>query len=311
VTDLSQYNQARRQGYVPPAQATQAGLIPAAYQIGQNIVQNYGGRIQEYLNKLFAGYGTTPRQFVTDLGTSLLAPSRTIPGQPPWQPEGIGENIAYGLQNLPGAAYRTGRGLYRNALGLTDESPEEAYNRELGRMERQVSSQLVSDEGTQPVASGPGFHFIRYLMEDGSSRLYRYYWDDKTQHQDLSKQHASHIGQSLRRGERPQVIFESDMEILGLSAENMREMGYYFDEEAGHWVPGLIQEDAPQVAGAALPYGGIGYGTRQRGGGRRGGGGGGGSFSYPQSFVGREQRGLSPQQQRNHAARFGAVTWRI
>ena len=32
---------------------------------------------------------------------------------------------------------------------------------------------------------------------------------------------------------------------------------------------------------------------------------------YQQSFVGREQRGMTPEQTRNMAARFGAVNWRI
>lgn len=166
--------------------------------------------------------------------------------------------------------------------------------------------------GDQVVAVGEGGPiWYRMSMADGSDRLYGYSTDETKTAKDYEVQRASHVGQSLRGGQRPQIILESDRENLGLSAEDMQTMGYYWDEEKGHWVAGLVVEESPQTYGAAAPYGGYGYPSRRG----RGGGGysypRGGSYSYPQSLVGREQRGIRPEADRNRPARFGAVTWRI
>jgi hypothetical protein len=141
--------------------------------------------------------------------------------------------------------------------------------------------------------------------------MYSYKWSEESTPEELMEQRASHVGQSLRRGERPQIILESDRENLNLTPEEMANMGYYWDAEKGHWIYGELLADAPQSYGAVAPYGYGGSGYPQYG--SRGGGGGyvGGDYTYPQSFVGREQRGATPQINQNRAARFGAVTWRI
>ena len=123
---------------------------------------------------------------------------------------------------------------------------------------------------------------------------------------------------------------------MGLTEEQMGNLGYVFDEENQQWILGGVIEE-PQTYGAAAPYsygypsygypsygypqytypeGGEGYTYPQSFVGREGG-----PYPqsfvdregapYPQRFVGREQRGMTPEQAQNRAARFGAVTWRI
>ncbi len=173
-----------------------------------------------------------------------------------------------------------------------------------------------------------GTQWVRYMMSDGNTRMFNWSWDEETTQEELLEQRASHVGQSLRASDRPQIILESDREILNLSVEDMQNMGYFWDEDKGHWVFGEVIEQ-PQTYGTSLPGWGYNYPPR-RGGGR----GGGGSYSYPsylpreqgpypqsflgrqqgpfpQSFVGREQPGGIPQQAQTRAARFGAITWRI
>lgn len=118
----------------------------------------------------------------------------------------------------------------------------------------------------------------------------------------------------------PLFVSKKEQYYLGLTDEQMAEQGYVFDEESGQWILGEAIE-TPQVYGTAAPYsyGYPSYGYPQY----IYPEGGGGGYTYPQSFVGREggpypqsfvqpeRRGVTPEQARNRAARFGAVTWRI
>jgi hypothetical protein len=128
---------------------------------------------------------------------------------------------------------------------------------------------------------------------------------------DIEVQFAENTLTIMEGGARPKFLSRREQLLIGFSDEQMQEMGYVFDEENKQWILGEIIE-GPQNYGAAAPYGygyspryGRGYGG---GGGRYGGGGG---YTYPQSFVERQRRGLVPEQARNRPARFGAVTWRI
>jgi hypothetical protein len=146
-------------------------------------------------------------------------------------------------------------------------------------------------------------------------------WDEATL-ENLEKQRARHVAMSLMRGDYPQVILESDRIHMGFSTSDMEGQGYVWDAEKEHWIYAGVTE-GPEVAGATKTYGGggggyAGYPRTGGGGGGYGypvfGAGGGVEINFPegtQSFVRRGQRGVTPQQRRNQAARFGAVSWRI
>jgi hypothetical protein len=134
---------------------------------------------------------------------------------------------------------------------------------------------------------------------------------DPDMQKDIDRQKASNDSQAIGNGLWPTFISKSSQNYNKWSDAQMEEAGYWFDEENQQWVYGGPLDD-PQTLGAAAPYGYGGSGYPYYGG--RGGGGGGyvgGDYTYPQSFVGREQRGATPQANQNRAARFGAVTWRI
>jgi hypothetical protein len=168
------------------------------------------------------------------------------------------------------------------------------------------------------------------LMGEGrEDRMFAYVWDENTPQEELLKQRAGHVADSLNRGDFPQIILESDRRLMKLSEEKMLEIGYVWDEDKQHWVFGGAIEEPQTYGTSSLP--GWGYNYPSYGGGGRGGGGG---YSYPsylpreqgqypqsfldreqgafpQRFVDRSQPGGIPQQAQTRAARFGAITWRI
>ena len=163
-----------------------------------------------------------------------------------------------------------------------------------------------------------GVQWYRMLMGEGrEDRMFAYVWDEETPQEELLKQRAGHVADSLNRDDYPQIILESDRRLMKMSNEDMQELGYVWDEDKEHWIYGGAIEEPQTFGAASLP--GWGYNYPRRGG---GGGRGGGSYSYPsylprkqepfpQSFVGREQPGGIPGLAQIRAARFGAITWRI
>jgi len=119
------------------------------------------------------------------------------------------------------------------------------------------------------------------------------------------------IYQSFQRNEPPTVMLRSDQQEFGLTDDDMRSIGYVWDERNGHWEYGVPIEP-PEVTGTAAPYGGYPSGYRpyyRRGYGGGGGGGGGYSGVYP--YPEQQQRGQAPQREFRDPARFGLVSWRI
>ncbi len=229
----------------------------------------------------------------------------------PWyapQPGGFQER-AYNFaldptqENLQGAIQAAGAGL--QGLGRRIGIPDSSAN---------AASQAIE---AQAQGEERGVQWYRMLMGEGrEDRMFAYVWDEKTSEEELLKQRAGHVADSLNRDDYPQIILESDRELMKLSEQDMLDLGYEWDEDKGHWIWGGIIEEPQTYGAASLPGWGYNY---PRGG---GGGGGGGSYSYPsylpreqaafpQSFVGREQPGGIPQQAQTRAARFGAITWRI
>jgi hypothetical protein len=165
-----------------------------------------------------------------------------------------------------------------------------------------------------------GWGTVRYILADGT--VSKSYAASGLTAKDMADSRKEHLEMMLLRGEFPQIIWDDSRRSLGISDEQLKERGYFWNEEKGYWEFGEPLPDAPQTYGAGRGYGGYyNYPSRgyRGGGGRRGGGG---SYSYPsylpreqepfpRSFVGKEQRGQVPQADRRRAARFGAVTWRI
>ena len=168
-----------------------------------------------------------------------------------------------------------------------------------------------------PTVGGEAQGYILGNFRDAEGNLIEL---DEDMKRDIERQKARNKSQLLNLGERPLFISNAEREYMGLSEDQMRAIGYEWDEESQQWIHSGVIED-PQTYGAAAPYGGDGY----PGGGYgtpRGGGGGGGAWSYPsylprenqpypQSFVRQGARGMTPEQARNSAARFGAINWRI
>ena len=118
------------------------------------------------------------------------------------------------------------------------------------------------------------------------------------------------IYQSFQRNEPPTVMLRSDQQEFGLTDDDMRSIGYVWDERNGHWEYGVPIE-SPEVTGAAAPYGGSGYRPYYRRGYGGGGGGGGGGYSGVYPYPEQQQRGQAPQREFRDPARFGLVSWRI
>jgi hypothetical protein len=149
---------------------------------------------------------------------------------------------------------------------------------------------------------------------------------DEAAKRNVERQKAEDKKRLIERRVRPMFISDYERNYLRISKEDMQSMGYAWDEESQQWILGEGTAESPQVYGAGAPRGYAGgYYPRSYGGGGGGGGypvggygdpmaGGGIEINFPegrQSFVQRGQRGVSPQQRRNQAARFGAVSWRI
>jgi len=228
---------------------------------------------------------------------------------------GLGEGEPSGWMGMPpeqaraealatGGATAPFTGLYQQRYGIPVVGGE-------------VQGYILDPYGKFRDAEG---NLITYTDESGRERPF----DPATQ-KNVDRQKARNIRQLLDLGIRPQRISDQERLYLQLSEEEMKGIGYVWDEEQQNWIAGEILEEAPQSYGAAAPYpgyGGYGYGYQPRYGGGGGGygypvyggGGGGVEINFPEggrSFVEQQRRGQTPQQRRNQAARFGAVTWRI
>ena len=305
----------------PIPQGQGPGLIPGALRVAEAIAPAFAPSIQKYLDRLFERYGTTPRQFGRDFVGSLLAPSRrTEPGQPPWQPQGLGEFAAHGLQSLPAAAV----GALSGPVGQRQPSQPIVDITGAGR------AQLLAQGTTQEVDPSTGVIWYRMTLADGTdSKMLSFGMSTEDVGPDgqltdeaidkYERQRADHVGTSWMRGEIPRIVLESDRLILGMSVERMEEIGYFWNEDKNLWEYGQ-QIEGPQVLGAAMPYGGWGYGGYGRGrGGRRapsyaypsGGGGTYKPYQPYQNLVRPDAQGRAPRQIQNRPGRFGMITWRI
>ena len=117
------------------------------------------------------------------------------------------------------------------------------------------------------------------------------------------------IYESFQRNEPPTVILRNDQNELGLTDDDLRSIGYVWDERNGHWEYGVPIEP-PEVTGAAAPYGGSGYRPYYRRG-YGGGGGGGGGYSGVYPYPEQQQRGQAPQREFRDLNGFGLVRWVI
>lgn len=306
---------------VPPGVGQGAGIIPGTFGgqqadiFTQSVFPVISDRIQGYLDRLYNRFAPTFRGALTRGAENLAStpPFYTPPGYEGPQP---------GSFNLPATALRG----VASRVGVTGPGQRQPSQPIValtgaGRGVTPDSSENAAAQAIEARAQGQerGVQWYRMLMGEGrEDRMFAYVWDENTPQEELLKQRAGHVADSLNRGDFPQIILESDRELMKLSAEDLQGIGYVWDDEKQHWVFGGVI-DEPQTYGAgSLP--GWGYNYPRRGGG--GGRGGGGSYSYPsylpreqepfpQSFVGREQPGGIPQQAQTRAARFGAITWRI
>ncbi len=134
---------------------------------------------------------------------------------------------------------------------------------------------------------------------------------------------SSIIEYYLDNGLLPLIFFREDIARLGITEAELIAAGYVKDQ-FGDWVRGeMTPAEAEMVAEEG--GGGGGYYPRRGGGGgggqaRAGGGGGGYPYPvypssrgapYPQSFVQRGQRGISPTGRNVRPARMGMINWRI
>jgi len=316
-----------RAGGVPPiVQPQQPGrqaIIPAALQVAE--------RVAPFLQRLF-------RRDV--LFNQEVPPTERRPGEPTagarFAPVYSQEQVRKGFQGLGETLAELRTREFRGARGtefaegfpkgsIEAPGPATIFGGAQGR-ETFTAGEIVAQQAEAALSQGKnGTQWVRYLMSDGNTRMFNWSWNEETTQEELLEQRASHVGQSLRASDRPQIILESDRKLLDLSTDEMQNMGYYWDEDKGHWVFGEIIEQ-PQTYGTSLPGWGGTYNYPR--------GGGGGAWSYPsylpreqaapyqsfvgresgtpyQSFVGREQQGRIPQQAQTRAARFGAITWRI
>ena len=198
----------------PPQPGVGSGLIPGAFRVAQQVAPHLQGeRIQGFADRLFDRFGTTPRQFGRDFTTSLFAPERTLePGQPPRQPQGLGDIISTGLQSLPGA------------ILAPRPTPSREDNPELRILDRVNEVRQQSLEAGDPSAlpnggwSMPvrltivndefGAEFSRRVFEDGTPET-----------------HARNVAFLWAQGQQPTIITEQDQILNGWSDLYLEERG--------------------------------------------------------------------------------------
>ena len=312
--DLSQYNEARRIGYVPqPAQASRQGLIPGALRVAQNILPGtpIDSAIQGYMDRLYRNIAPRARSI-------LNQGARNLENTPPfYTPPGYEDRSRAGTINPPALALR---GLANRVGPRADLSQ---YNVARGGLGQTNAAKSMIPGGEQEVDPETGVIWYRMKLNDGTDSHMMNYGvstadadaNGQLTEEAIDKyesQRADHVGLSITRGEWPQIILESDQIKLGYSDDWMLERGYYWNEDKGYWEHGQPIGDAPQTSGAAMPYSGYGYGTS----GTRYSypKGGGGTYSPYQGYADYTepgQRGFKPQQIQNRPGRFGMITWRI
>ena len=176
--------------------------------------------------------------------------------------------------------------------------------------------------GTGPNGGTTGSISYRFLTVDGTpSRSYYATMRDEDIGPDgrltpeaierYESEVAENVGWSiLNRGEWPTAMTEDTRLRNGWSAADLTQAGYFYNEDTEVWEYGQPIGDGPQTTGAAMPYGGYGYGGSNYSYPR----GGGGTYSPYQGYADYTEpssRGYQPQQIQNRPARFGMVSWRI
>lgn len=299
----------------PPPVQNQA-LIPGAFQVGQAVAPYIADRFGGYLNRLF-NRGAIARNLrgVGDF-FDVSDQARQYENNPALGPvfglaESLGQLPAAGARALATSVSDTGPGVTQRQpgrnVGLAGPAPN--ATRAIAESEAEINPEL-------------GHITYRMMLADGTvgrSNIYSMSSEDVGADGRLTleaiekyeDQRAEHVGMSLLRRQKPQIIMEHDRLANGISRDEMLEMGYYFNPDTDVWEYGQPIGDEPQIAGAAMPYSGYGYGY----------GGGGPRYSYPKGGGGTYTpyfdytqpgaRGRIPQQIQNNPARFGMVTWRI
>ena len=275
----------------PPPQrpfgvGTGAGIVgPATLGAIEQFRQTVVPVVQTYLNRLF-GRGTTQTPVVSYTGAQQREQFARRPGEPTagarWPVQRPAEPVA------PTAA----RGeFYAETVRIAEQlgvSPTEA-------------AEILAQQGTFAPPTVGTIGAQGFPEFETGERVER----------------SSILEWYLERGRLPIILFEEDIARMGWTDAELAAAGYIRDQ-FGDWVLGGMEPGAAEEVAAGV--GGSG-GYYPRGGGG-GGGRGGGAYSYPsylpraaaqypQSFVQRGQRGVTPTGRTTRAARMGVVSWRI
>ena len=299
--------------YIPTGVGTGAGLIgPGTLGAVEQFRQTVVPVVQTYLNRLF-GRETTQTPVVSYTGAQQREQIARRPGEPT-------AGARWPVQRPAAPAARDD--FYAETVRIANElgvTPTEA-----ARLIQQQGLPAPTQEKFGPPGefAPPTVGEFEYDPVSGfpvfpGGKLGR---------------HSSIIEWYLDNGLLPFSLYPEDVARFGWTDAELIAAGYV-EDAWGNWVRVGMDPNAPAVAAGG---GGGGYPAYPRGGGGGGGrgGGGGGAYTYPsrlpreqgpypqsfvgrastqfpQSFVQRGQRGVTPTGSSMRPARMGAVTWRI
>ena len=243
------------------------------------------------------------------------APSPTTPFYAP-QPGSVQRNVYNVLQDPSGQTVA-------NLGASLVEGAGDVLGRIAGNPARVGGTNTV--EVGEPEIGPDGTGFISYRFDTVNGTPSRNYYANMSEDdigadgrltpeaiEKYEQEVADNVGWSiLNRGEWPTAMTEDTRLRNGWSAAEMTQAGYFYNEDTEVWEYGQPIGDAPQTTGAAMPYGGYGYGGYPKYSYPRGGGGTYSPYQGYADYTEPSSRGYQPQQIQNRPARFGMVSWRI
>ncbi|KKM25210.1 hypothetical protein LCGC14_1597290, partial [marine sediment metagenome] len=188
-------------------------------------------KTQDILNRLF---NVRPPSFTQDAASPFF---ETFRGSTLNDPEGY-KALWQGIQG-------------RNRIARAEGRPSTFTGGAVGQAAREAAgvpgtgtSTGFGDLGVVPAGAGPpdswerginqvataqaqgqerGVQWYRMLMGEGrEDRMFAYVWDEETPQEELLKQRAGHVADSLNRDDYPQIILESDRNLMKLSREDLK-----------------------------------------------------------------------------------------